>query len=520
MRDRLRIRGRLRTGVMTGLLVSSVLLLSTVLASSGAARAEEDGDPVTIGTYRTLDSRVLDEKRTLLVSLPKGYGETMIDYPVLYLLYGGQVRGYFAEAVHIVDRLQEAGLIPQPIIVGVKNVDRYRDNLPVGRRGEEGGAENFLRFFTDELIPFVDASYRTKDFRILVGPQAGASFGLYALLEQPGLFRVNIVTNPFWNQSVREYLLTRSEEFFRLDGPLENFFFVRSGTRDDNEATLEYLDKLVAVVGEGGRPGFTIVLDEPAADEADSAIPSPGLRAGLKTYFKDYPLPEETEITGLEDIEAYYRALSRDYGYEVDIPERTLIMEADELQRKMRAEEAETIYQYVITRYPHNLDSYIRLAEMHRRLGDYDKSIAYYEEFLARRPEPMIQRRLDELRRYVHASAAYAVKKAVLSSGIEAGIARYRELKADDGGRFYFDEAEFNSLGYNLVAKDMLDAAVEVFRANVEMNPESANAHDSLGEAYMLKGDREAAIESYTKSLELNPENSNAVEKLENLNAD
>jgi len=66
----------------------------------------------------------------------------------------------------------------------------------------------------------------------------------------------------------------------------------------------------------------------------------------------------------------------------------------------------------------------------------------------------------------------------------------------------------------------MLDAAVEVFRANVEMNPESANAHDSLGEAYMLKGDREAAIESYTKSLELNPENSNAVEKLENLNAD
>ncbi len=33
---------------------------------------------------------------------------------VLYVLYGGQVRGYFAEAVHAVDRLQEAGLF-QPV---------------------------------------------------------------------------------------------------------------------------------------------------------------------------------------------------------------------------------------------------------------------------------------------------------------------------------------------------------------------------------------------------------------------
>jgi predicted alpha/beta superfamily hydrolase len=493
-----------------------IILLSHLMALSiaGSLPAQQDGEPVVIGSYRTLDSRVLGEERTLLVNLPGGYEETAIAYPVLYLLYGGQVRGYFAEAVHIVDRLQEAGLIPRMIIVGVKNVDRYRDNLPVGRRGEEGGAANFLRFFTEELIPFIDASYRTKDFRLLVGPQAGASFGLYALMESPALFSVNIITNPFWNQSVREYLLRRSEEFFHLDEPLESFFFIRSGTSDDNEATLEYLEKLVAAVEEGGRPGFTLILDKPSQGEADRAVPPPGLREGLNAFFKDYSLPEDVEVNGLEDIEAYYSALSLDYGYEVGIPERVLIMEADELQRKMRTDEAREIYEHVVSQYPHNLDSYIRLAEMHRRLGDYDRSIEYYEKFLTRRPEPMIQSRLDELRRYVRQSAAYAVRRAVLISGIEAGIARFRELEADNEGWFYFDEAEFNSLGYGLIGREMVEAAIEIFKINVEMNPESANAYDSLGEAYMLKGDRAAAIENYTRSLELDPGNANASEML------
>jgi len=52
---------------------------------------------------------------------------------------------------------------------------------------------------------------------------------------------------------------------------------------------------------------------------------------------------------------------------------------------------------------------------------------------------------------------------------------------------------------------------------NVEMNPQSANAHDSLGEAYMINGNKELAIKNYKKSLELNPDNTNAKEMLNKL---
>ncbi len=491
--------------------------ISLMSLITGFSFAQEDGSPVSIGTYRTLHSQILGEDRTLLVSLPRGYNETSVHYPVLYILYGGQVLGYFAESVHIVDRLQEATLIPQLIIIGVKNVDRYRDNLPVNRNGEKGDAESFLKFFTDELIPFVDKSYRTRDFRILLGPQAGASFSLYTLMEQPDLFRINIITNPFWNLSVREYLLAKADNFFNQEGSLKSFLFITCNTSDDNETTMEYLYKLSKIVEEGKKSDFTMILNPLEEKEDDNFIPSPGLKNGLKAYFKEYRFPEIAEINGLEDLNQYYQNLSQKYGYEIDIPEFTLIRQGDKLQERGKIEQARMLFEYTIRHYPHNLNSYHRLAELHRSMGDYNKSVEYYEQFLEKRQEPFIEQRLNSLQRYIGESAAYVIEKSIYDSGIEAGIAKYQELRSDDQNRLYFSENEFNSLGYNFIARGMIDAAIGVFKMNVEMNPQSANAYDSLGEAYMLNKNIEPAIENYKKSLELNPDNANAKEVLEKL---
>jgi predicted alpha/beta superfamily hydrolase len=506
------MKGKVQYAVAT--LIVEVLLL---LAGTGPSLAQEDGSPVSIGTYRTLHSQVLNENRTLLVNLPRGYDETTIHYPVLYVLYGGQVQGYFAESVHIADRLQEASLTPQLIIVGVKNVDRYRDNLPVTRGGEKGGADRFLRFFTDELVPFIDESYRTKDFRIVLGPQAGASFGLYALMEQPDLFRVTIITNPFWSPSAREYLLASATDFFSHDGSLENFLFITSSTSDDNEATMEYLGRLTTIVEQGKKSDFKMIVSALQEGEVDDCIPSPGLREGLKTYFEEYRFPQERETAGLEDLKLYYQALSQTYGYDIDIPEFTLVRQGDRLEQNQMFEEAKLMYEYVAVKYPHDLNSYHRLAELHRRLGDYDRSIKYYEQFLDRRREPFIEGRLNSLRRYVDESAAHAVEMSIRASGIEGGVAKYQSIKSDDETRLYFDEGEFNSLGYALLTREMIDAAIEVFKMNVEVNPQSANAYDSLAEAYMVRGDKDLAIRNYEKSLERNPDNTNAKEMLNSL---
>jgi imidazolonepropionase-like amidohydrolase len=80
-------------------------------------------------------------------------------------------------------------------------------------------------------------------------------------------------------------------------------------------------------------------------------------------------------------------------------------------------------------------------------------------------------------------------------------------------------EAAVNRAGYRLLQAGDVAGAIEVFRVNTDMFPESANAWDSLAEAHMERGDRERAIEYYQRSLELDPENDNARERLEALGA-
>jgi hypothetical protein len=80
------------------------------------------------------------------------------------------------------------------------------------------------------------------------------------------------------------------------------------------------------------------------------------------------------------------------------------------------------------------------------------------------------------------------------------------------------EEDVLNWLGYHfLYWWGREKEALEVFKLNTSLFPESANAYDSLGEAYLTSGDTESAIRCYEKSLELNPGNNNAAQRLKQL---
>ncbi|HJQ40613.1 MAG TPA: serine hydrolase [Thermoanaerobaculia bacterium] len=98
-------------------------------------------------------------------------------------------------------------------------------------------------------------------------------------------------------------------------------------------------------------------------------------------------------------------------------------------------------------------------------------------------------------------------------------LARVRELKTKSPDAYDFSEPEVNRLGYTLMARSRVAEAVDVFRLNVDENPKSWNAYDSLAEAYEAHGDRDLAIANFKKSLELNPKNDNGAAALKRLEA-
>ncbi len=86
---------------------------------------------------------------------------------------------------------------------------------------------------------------------------------------------------------------------------------------------------------------------------------------------------------------------------------------------------------------------------------------------------------------------------------------KFQELFTNRSEDYCFDEQQFNQLGYNLLYESRPEDAVAVFEMSVTVYPESANAHNSLGDGYVHAGNREKAISHLEKALALDPENPN-----------
>lgn len=114
-----------------------------------------------------------------------------------------------------------------------------------------------------------------------------------------------------------------------------------------------------------------------------------------------------------------------------------------------------------------------------------------------------------------------AVLEGVIETqGVDAAIARYREIQAGGAEGYDMGEDQLNALGYLYLGRGDVDTALSLFALNVERYPDSWNPYDSLGEAYLIAGNREQAVANYQQALALNPASESAREALERLGAD
>nr|WP_262422850.1 esterase family protein [Brevundimonas denitrificans] len=97
-----------------------------------------------------------------------------------------------------------------------------------GEGVEQAGAEAFQRFLKAELLPRIEANYRSDpQRRVLFGQSRGGAFVLYSAVTDPDLFWGRIASNPSITPGI-ESLLEPAAEATRADLGV----VVTSGTRD------------------------------------------------------------------------------------------------------------------------------------------------------------------------------------------------------------------------------------------------------------------------------------------------
>ena len=160
----------------------------------------------------SLNSKYLKEERLINVSLPKHFKSGSKDtFDVFYVL-DGEWNTSLAEI--LCEFLGFAKFIPSnTIVVSVPN--QYKDSVNMRDRdftptrtnysSISGGADHFLLFLKNELVPFVNKKFLTRiDNSTLYGSSLGGLFAIYAYLNEPGLFKSYLTVEPslWWDEGL------------------------------------------------------------------------------------------------------------------------------------------------------------------------------------------------------------------------------------------------------------------------------------------------------------------------------
>ena len=163
-------------------------------------------------------------------------------------------------ATSIARYLQFGNTIPDLIIVGIgygalkkkEGNMRSRDYTISPKRGRSGtgGAPKFREFLKEELIPYIEKTYRTvPDDKTISGYSLGSLFAIYTLFTEPGLFNRYIIGSP--HLSWDEYrIFTVQEEAFEKMDDIEAKIFISVGSEEDEEKYFNPIDEMVTLIDE------------------------------------------------------------------------------------------------------------------------------------------------------------------------------------------------------------------------------------------------------------------------------
>lgn len=177
----------------------------------------------------SMPSKILKGDRKYAVYLPPDYESSQRSYPVLYLLHGGgdDQTGWvqFGEVLHIADKSIVEGTATPMIIV-----------MPDANTGKRGyfndikGAWRYEDFFFEELMPFVEKTYRIKKekrYRAVAGLSMGGEGSFVYALHHPELFSsacpLSAGTGPLKLENTKEYL-SRREVPYNTEMEVETYY--------------------------------------------------------------------------------------------------------------------------------------------------------------------------------------------------------------------------------------------------------------------------------------------------------
>jgi len=217
----------------------------------------------------------------------------------------------------------------------------------------------------EDVLPYVDQTYRTQPFRIMEGFSSWGNLPLYVFKNAPELFDAYFVLSPALE--LDKSGLIESFNGFEADKRyLHKYLYLSLGTFTGNRTEFDKLSNYLRVKNTGNNLVFH---SQDLSHLNYLSGPLIGLDAAATALFSDLsPEMAMFDKSGVAGLKLYYQELEQKYGYDLDI-ESSIIDLGFHFADNKQVEKALKTMAHIVDHNSDNPLLLIRLASVKQRAG-------------------------------------------------------------------------------------------------------------------------------------------------------
>jgi len=331
--------------------------------------------------YKPIESARLAGTRELKIQLPRGYNDNKSkSYPVILVLDGDYL---FETVAGNVDYFSYWEDMPAAIVVGVNQFEKRYDDCLYSEQNSlpiETGA-SFFEFIGTEVIPYIESTYRTVNFRVAVGHGETANFINYYLLKQVPLFQAYIALSPELAPKMINYI---PERLSKLES--KTFYYLAT-TNNDSETAKSMAQALNTDIKNIDNKNVLFKYDT-FEGPSHYSLPTHAIPKALESIFFVYqPISKKEykevilklETSPVEYLQEKYKTINELFGFKKQI----LINDFKAIQASIEKNEDfkyfEELGKMARDEYPDTLLGNYYLARFYEETGEPKKAMKTYK---------------------------------------------------------------------------------------------------------------------------------------------
>ena len=384
---------------MKRIVIIAASMLLTMSIHFNVNAQTKKGEIIEIGESVTINSKILNEERNILVYLPEEYKDSSTGYPVLYVLDGDD---YFLPSIGVMKYLAMFNYLPEMIVIGIPHKKRFKELTPTktNRIPSGGGIDDFLKFIKKELIPFVEDNFRTQPFRIFAGHSLGGLGVFYAFIAEPDMFNayIGISSSVYWDESV---LLKRADKILKETDQLNKslYFSVEEGEGEHSKANFNFAQLLKNYEIKDLNWKFELM-----EGESHTSLWIKSFDEGLG-FVSPWNLPEKVLRGGLHAILKHFEDMK------MPVSERLLTKFAMDFFEKKKLNQAIETLKYAIKTNPKSDELFHGLGDYYRANNQYELALETYKKGMKVAEENSNQALIDLFKEHIAETLKMMKKK-------------------------------------------------------------------------------------------------------------